>query len=249
MLPSRVLSSVLPRTLILADTRDEFVVVPHHPDRLRRPGVRPVVHTRERFQQALVWNVFRTLELVTPAFWTRLFQARLFRQPLAPAPQIAQVALWRSLAVPPSRRLDGERPHAVADVVIETEHAVWTLLVASNHDWEGSDGPLCRLLEAGAWLAGVRHHYCGVIDASTREPSAGELLRTRFSRSRDSVPLRVDTSVTPAAGEPMIGVAIWPDMAAVLAGCAQSENLPAIERALATHAVSWLLRVGIERSN
>src|SRR5690349_9681065 len=159
MVPLGVLSSVLPRAMVVADTRDEFVIVPHHPDRLRRPGVRSVVYAGERFQQALAWNVFRTLELLTPAFWMRSFQARLFGQAVSPAPQTAQVTLWQSLALPPARRLDGERPHAFADVIIETEHAVWTLVPASNHDLGESDGPLCRLLEAGAWRAGVRHHY------------------------------------------------------------------------------------------
>ena len=249
MLPFGVLSPVLPRDMVLSDTRDEFVVVPHHPDRLRRPGAQRPAHVRERFQQALAWNVCRTLELLTPALWMRSFHARLFRQPVAPAPQIVQVTLWRSLELPPTRRLDGECPHAFADVTIETEHAVWTLLVASNRDREGSDGPLCRLIEAGAWLAGVRHHYCGVIDASTCQPSVGELLRSRFSRSRDSVLLRTSNRITAAAGVHGIGVATWPDLAAVLIDCAQSEHLPAIERALAMNAGSWLRRVGIEPSN
>jgi hypothetical protein len=249
MWPLEVISRPLPSKMVLADTRDELVIVPHHPDRLRRPGVRPAAHARERAQQALVWNVFRTLELVTPAVWMRSFQARLFRQPVTPAPQIAKVALWQPLVLPPACRLDGGRTDAFADVTIETEHAVWTLLVSSNHDWDDSDDPLCRLIEAGAWLAGTRHHYCGVIDVSPRQPSVGELLRARFARSRDSVSLRTSTGVTAPGSDPGIGVTTWPDLAAVLTDCAHSEHLPSIERALATHAVSWLRRVGIEPSN
>jgi hypothetical protein len=44
---------------------DRFVIAQHHPDRLRRPVAVAAV-SDERFQQALLWNISRTLELLTP---------------------------------------------------------------------------------------------------------------------------------------------------------------------------------------
>src|SRR5687767_11528510 len=60
-----------------------LVVWPHHPDMLQRPAANgaelPVT-------QALTWNVFRTLELMPPAFWLRRLNAALGLAPPAPAP-------------------------------------------------------------------------------------------------------------------------------------------------------------------
>ena len=56
--------------------REQIVIAPH-PDRLRRPAVRPGTVEKDRFHQTLLWNTFRTLELLPPAFWLRRLQARL----------------------------------------------------------------------------------------------------------------------------------------------------------------------------
>src|SRR6188768_1674905 len=81
--------------------RDRFVIAPHHPDRLRRPLASLVAASDERFQQALVWNIFRTLELVTPSFWLRRFHIRLTGEASLVPPQISRVHLWQHLPPPP----------------------------------------------------------------------------------------------------------------------------------------------------
>src|SRR5688572_25947442 len=101
------------------DDRDRFVIAAHHPDRLRRPLVSPGAASAERFQQALLWNVFRTLELLTPSFWLRRFHIRLTGEAALVPPQISRVHLWQHLPLPPIQRIDGGRSDVVADVVIE----------------------------------------------------------------------------------------------------------------------------------
>ena len=92
------------------EVQDQFVISPHHPDRLRRPSPRGAAAGRDRFQQALTWNVFRTLELVAPAYWLRRFHTRLTGQPSLVPPQIVDVHLWRALPLPPILQIDGARP-------------------------------------------------------------------------------------------------------------------------------------------
>jgi hypothetical protein len=58
--------------------REQIVITPHHPDSLRRPSRRLGVVEDDRFRQTLLWNVFRTLELLPPAFWLRRLE-RYFR--------------------------------------------------------------------------------------------------------------------------------------------------------------------------
>ena len=57
--------------------REQIVIASHHPDRRRRPLTRPGAIESDQFRQALLWNIFRTFELLPPAFWLRRLKARL----------------------------------------------------------------------------------------------------------------------------------------------------------------------------
>jgi hypothetical protein len=224
--------------------RDRFVIAPHHPDRLRRPPAPLGAVSDERFQQALVWNIFRTLELVSPSFWLRRFQIRLTGEPSVVPPQIATVHLWQHLLLPPIQRIDGERPTVVADVVIETEHAVWTLIAESASRNLTDSENAAAIVDAGSWFAGVRQHHVGVIESTASSTSPGSVLQTRYSRSRDSVRLRSSTRGPAASTHVQWGGIRWSELAALLEDCREAANLPPIERALARNALEWLKRAG-----
>jgi hypothetical protein len=117
---------------VVEDARDLIVIAPHHPDRLRRPSASPGALAHERFQQTLAWNVFRTLELISPAFWLRRLQAHLLSESLTATPQTVRVHMWLPLTPPPAQCVDGARPHVLIDVMIETEHALWILMVGAG---------------------------------------------------------------------------------------------------------------------
>src|SRR5918995_3296734 len=228
------------------DARDQFIVSPHHPDRLRRPSPRGAAADRDRFQQALTWNVFRTLEMVAPAYWVRRFHTRLTGQPSLVAPQIVQVQLWRALPLPPILQIDGARPDVTVDVVIETEHDVWTLIVPRQGEVSDIQERAVHVIDAGAWLAGARALHCGVIECHGDDAIAGSLLKSRYARSRDSAALR-SASRGPAAPIAITwGVMPWSDLAAILHESSEAGNLPPIERALARNATDWLGTVGAE---
>lgn len=223
--------------------RDLFVIAPHHPDRLQRPVPRPGAIERVRFLQALTWNVFRTLELLEPAFWLRRLHTRLTGNPSPAAPQVVRVSLWRPLPLPPIQRIDGARPDVVVDVAIETEHAVWTLSVASGDDRDDRHGDgFAQAADAGSWLAGAREHYCGVIEGDTTAASTGALWAERYARSRDSVELRSATRGPARPASTSVGALRWSDLAAILEESQDAPTLSAIERALARNATAWLKR-------
>ena len=234
------------RPPVKQDDRDQFVIAPHHPDRLRRPPVSPGAVSDERCQQALVWNIFRTLELVSPSFWLRRFQVRLTGEPLLVPPQITRVHLWQHLPLPPIQRVDGHRPDVVADVVIETEHAVWTLIAESaSRDLIDSE-TAAAIVDAGSWFAGGRHHHFGVIESAASNTSLGSVLQTRYSRSRDSARVR-SASRGPAASTHARWSGIrWSELTSLLRDCADAANLPPIESALAQNALEWLKRVDVD---
>jgi hypothetical protein len=227
------------------DDRDRFVIAAHHPDRLRRPPVSPGAASAERFQQALVWNVFRTLELLTPSFWLRRFHIRLTGEAALVPPQISRVHLWQHLPLPPIQRIDGGRSDVVVDVVIETEHAVWTL-VAESTKTDVADGDQVAVVDAGAWFAGARQHYCGVIESGSIATSPGAVLQNRYSRSRDSARLRSATRGPATPARVRWGAIQWSGLSALLQDCSAAASLPPIERALARNALDWLKTTGAD---
>jgi hypothetical protein len=227
------------------DVRERFVIAPHHRDRLRRPAVDPGAPSDDRFRQALVWNVFRTLELVAPSFWLRRFHLRLTGDASLVAPQIVRVHLWPHLPLPPILRIDGARADVVADVVIETEHVVWTLVTDSPARDVTAAETSAALADAGAWFAGVRQHHCGVIESDRRTPSLGSLLQARYSRSRESARLQSATRGPATPRHVRWGGIDWCGLGAVLEDCCDAASLPPIERALARNALDWLREVGV----
>jgi hypothetical protein len=229
----------------VSEIRDEFVIAPHHPDRLGRPAAQPGSVDRDRFQQALTWNVFRTLELIAPAFWLRRLHLRLTGEPAPTPPQVVRVSLWRRLALPPIQRIDGARPEIVVDAVIETEHAIWSLIAAPDGDYPGED-VVASAADAGAWLAGAREHHLGLIETRTTEVSFGGVLKRRYGRSRESLTLRSATRGPTRPTSTSFGVLEWRDLVAVLDECRGARNLLGIERALAQNAIEWLRSCGYD---
>ena len=100
------------KDVVLGGKRDRLVLCRHHPDQLRRPASRPGALQADNLEHTLMWSVFRTLELLPPAFWLRRLQARLQgAQTLEAAPHIVHVELWRALPLPPAQR-DAQGRHA-----------------------------------------------------------------------------------------------------------------------------------------
>jgi hypothetical protein len=235
----------LPSHVPTRGRREQFVIAPHHPDRLRRPAVSLGATSDERFRQALAWNIFRTLELVSPSFWLRRLHVRLTGEPSVVPPQIARVRLWHHLPLPPVQRIDGERPAVVADVVIETEHTVWTLVAPSESTELADSDQTAAMADASAWFAGARQHYCGVIESNSGPTSHGPRLQRRYSRSRDSARLQSGTRGPTAPTRVAWGSMQWSALAELLQDCCDAASLPPIERALGQNALDWLRSVGV----
>ena len=77
----------------------QLLLLHHHPDLANRPEPRPGHVASDTLRAALLWNVFRTLSLVSPPFWLRRLRARLVGlSSVEHAPQILEVRTWPRLA-------------------------------------------------------------------------------------------------------------------------------------------------------
>jgi hypothetical protein len=221
--------------------REQIVIAPHHPDRLRRPPVRPGAVGDDRFSQTLLWNIFRTFELLPPAFWLRRLYARLHVGWLPAAPETVRVDLWRALTPPPIQRLDGAKPRVMADAIIETEHAVCTLMLDGDRDADAA----ATLIAATSWHAGTRDCSFGVVSRPSPYHDAGVTVVERYFRSKESLRLRSGSRGHLLSNVRGVGSLHWTDLAAILRECEQADVLARIERELARNVVAWLERVGV----
>ncbi len=220
---------------------DCFAIWPHHPDRFRRPACRPERVRADLASHGLTWNLVRAFELLPPAFWLRRFHARMQNaDTLGRAPVTARVSLWRTLAPSPGQAV-GSCP-VFADVVIETEHAVWTVLATYGGDialpdvCETETDPVGRMIDAGIWRAGRRDYFCGLIVRDPSEAPLGASLIQRYAR-----PTRAAQ-----AGVRGIGVATWGSLAEILDDCVGARALSPMEQSIAGSAQDWITRSGLD---
>ena len=225
------------------------VIAAHHPDRLSWPAARPGTIARDRFVQTLQWNVFRTLELLPPAFWLRRLHARLTREVRPTAPQTVAVQLWPMLPLPPAQRVDTPCRFASLDVLVETEHAVWVFVDGGGTNADDPVGvastALADVIHAARWRAGTRECCVGVLHLGYEGRAQPDTITERYTRSPYSLALRSTATIRSGVPRPPIGVVSWSEVAAVIVDVSDAEALSPIERALARNALDWLMRVGI----
>src|SRR5688500_20153242 len=105
------------------DFRDNLIIDRYDPTLARMRGSKRDKLRSENSEDALTWNVFRSLAQVDPSFWLPLLRAKAFPE-TAPVsvPQIVTTHLWKAVHPPPSLRLHqkDEDPSEI-DIIIETE--------------------------------------------------------------------------------------------------------------------------------
>ncbi len=235
-----------PHTTVCAS---EFILLDHHPDLSRRPEAKPGLVDIENRRAALTWNVFRTLELIAPAFWLRRFRARLdVLTAQEPAERTLSVRLWADLPTPGERRL---RDPVMVDALIETDTAVYGVMTFAGSDLPFGDStrarpdPILRVIDAVSWYAGARDCYVALITSDRLDTPAGSGLIDRYRGSRETLrhrlPHRRDGLMTVRG----LGRTTWQDVAGIIQDGADSDSLTELERFAAARTGRWLDSMGI----
>lgn len=230
------------------DWRENLIIDCYHPDLAAMRGSKRESLRSENSEDALTWNVFKSLAQVDPAVWLPLLSKRTFRgsQVAAPA-QIATVHLWKTVDPPLSLRLHqrDEGPSEI-DVIIETERSVWFIEAKFKSDISvgTTNNPtrdqVVRNLDVGSWYAGVREFYFALLVMDEeRTPKGVEVLR----RCVAAVP-KLNHRPDGMANIKGLGLLRWSDLAEVLDTCA-TDAPRRQERAYAERAVSWLRERGM----
>jgi hypothetical protein len=114
-------------------------------------------------EDAVAWNVFRSLRQIAPAVWLNdLFTAAFPRHTLSHT-EHATVELWKTVEPPPALVIEADEGEMEIDVVIGTPSAVWCIEAK-----RATREQVLRSIDVASYHAGTRHCFFSllVIDAA-----------------------------------------------------------------------------------
>lgn len=230
---------------LAGDFRDNIIIDRYDPLFLAmRAGKR--LHMRsENSEDAITWNVFRTLRQIDPSTWLpELARRGLPNQP-TPDPAGLAVLVWKNVQPPPSLVTRGDEGPSEIDVVLESPTWVWFIEAKYGSDISNrtSSRPtrdqVIRNIDVGSYFAGTRDFFFSLLIDSPERSSVGVAAVDRYSdlaiaretlreHRPDSLPnLRAVTVLT------------WNDLGHVLHAVNRAAKR-ADERGYATRAIDWL---------
>jgi hypothetical protein len=237
---------------LAADFRDNLIIDRFDPMfRNMRASKRSTMKS-ENSEDAVTWNVFRTLRQIDPSAWLpALFSAAFNEAPESSAG--AAVYVWRSIPPPPALVVDLDEGASEIDVVIEAPQWVWFIEAKYRSDisTKTTNRPqrdqVLRNIDVGSYYAGVRRFYFSLLVAS---PSRSPLGTDAVARYRDlDEPRRALRDHRPDGLINLRAVSqiTWQDLGNVLGTAAAAAPTEA-ERGYATRARTWLEAKGLADS-
>lgn len=229
---------------IARDFRDNLIIDRYDPV-FADMRASKVKHLRSaNSEDALTWNVFRSLRQIDPSVWLPELWRRAFPSTALPADHAATVHLWPSVSPPLGLLAHGDEGASEVDILIES--ATWVWFIEAKYRSDISTGTttrpdrdqVLRNIDVGSHYAGVRQFYFSLLSLSSKQSPEGADRVEKYAdlaHLRSLLPHRPD-GLTNVRG---IGSIFWSDLALVLA-LASNSAPRSDEQAFASRAVAWL---------
>src|SRR5438093_5752315 len=163
---------------VAADLRDNLIIDRYNPVFVRMRAAK-LKHLRsENSEDAVTWNVFRSLRQIDPAIWLPvLTRLALDSEARLPSDSVS-VSLWVPAAPPPGLLEEGDEHASEIDVVIEGTAWAWFVEakyrsdIATGTTTRPTRDQVLRNIDVGSYYAGVRDFYFSLL---VREQDASPL--------------------------------------------------------------------------
>jgi hypothetical protein len=241
------------RVFVFDDFRDNLIIDRYDLVFATMRGAKVEYLRSENSEDALTWNVFRSLQQVDPTLWFPRLFARAFGRKVEKLPQLIGVYLWPTVSPPPALRFfQKDEGDSEIDILIETEYAVWFIEAKYKSDVserttnDPKRDQILRNIDVGSWYAGARDFYFALLVLNEKHTPVGVSLIDRYATSNEilaRLPHRPDRLPNLKG----IGRLKWADVAAVLSDCSQLAARED-ERHFAKRALDWLQTKGIVKS-
>jgi hypothetical protein len=239
--------------LIAADFRENLIIDRYDPI-FADMRASKLKHLRSaNSEDAVTWNVFRSLRQITPDAWLPSLWQRAFPLVACPADLKAVVKLWESIQPPLGLLAGGDEGASEIDVVIEAPTWVW--FIEAKYRSDISTGTttrperdqVLRNLDVGSYHAGVRQFFFSLLISSERKSPVGAQRILEYANL--SVPRARLEAHRPDGLQNLraVGQLTWTALADVLAEASTAAPRED-ERAYATRAVAWLQERGLQQA-
>lgn len=237
---------------VAADFRDNLIIDRYDP---MFAGMRAskIKHLRSaNSEDALTWNVFRSLRQIDPANWLPDLFRSAFEHRAAPPSTHATVELWQSVPPPPSLVLLGDEGESEVDIVIDAPDWVWFIEAKLGSDVsQGTTtrpdrDQVLRNVDVGSWYAGVRPFYFSLLIRDGSSTPNGVALVAKYAQLSATRELLAGHRPDGLVNLHGVSLLRWDQVAEVLRAAQESAARPA-EASFASRALEWLRERGIAR--
>ena len=173
---------------IADDFRDNLIIDRHDPV-FADMRASKIKHLRSaNSEDAVTWNVFRSLRQIAPKEWLPILWQRAFPSLTCPSDLSAVVNLWQSIPPPVGLLASGDEGISEIDVVIEAPTWVW--FIEAKYRGDISFGTttrperdqVLRNLDVGSYHAGVRQFFFSLLISAERTSPKGVAKVREYSR-------------------------------------------------------------------
>lgn len=205
----------------------------------------------ENSEDAITWNVFRTLNQINPEIWLPILFMKAFQMPLAEEHKTVRIKLWDSIAPPPElkQHQKGEGNSEI-DICIETEKLVWFIEAKYKSDISRrttnneNRNQIIRNIDVGTYYAKDKDFYFSLLYLDDKKASRGvDILKKYKGRKAEilqALPHRTDGLMNLKS----ISLLKWEDLKEVFKkNIVINKNSSEVRYAEA--AVEWLEEKGI----
>jgi hypothetical protein len=235
---------------IAHDFRDNLIIDRYDPVFSDMRGLKVKHLHSANSEDAVTWNVFRSLRQIAPTVWLPELWAKAFPSHAAPSDLSALVHLWTSVEPPFALLAGGDEGPSEIDIVIETPTWVWFMEakyrsdISSGTTTRPTRDQILRNIDVGSHYAGVRRFFFSLLVASEhRSPHGLERVReySDFSIVRSALREHRPDGLANLVG---VGSLAWRDLGAVLRHSAAS-SARKDEQEYAGRALKWLEDKGL----
>ena len=236
--------------LIASDFRDNLIIDRFDP---MFAGMRAskLKHLRsENSEDAVTWNVFRSLRQIEPLAWLPRLAELAFNDSSLWAEDSLLVTLWQSVPPPPSLIRLGDEGATEVDVVLETPFWVWFIEAKYQSDISAGTttrpdrDQVLRNLDVGSYYAGTRPFYFSLLIRSPdRSPQGVKAVQSYadLSKPRELLGAHRPDGLTNLKA---VSVITWSMLSEVIASAARDAKRPD-EKGYAERAILWLEEKGL----
>jgi hypothetical protein len=230
---------------IAKDFRDNLIIDRHDPvfDGMRAGKLR---HLRSaNSEDAVTWNVFRTLRQLSPGAWLPALWTAAFDSSPLPADDRATIELWVSTPPPPSLLESGEEHASEVDVVVQSPMWVWFIEakyrsdIATRTTTRPDRNQVLRNIDVGSYFAGSRDFYFSLLVTSPEQSPEGASVVQAYKDLNE--PKRQLSAHRPDGLHNLKAISLltWARLARVLEHSAANSTRED-EKGYASRAIAWL---------